>query len=133
MFNEIQGKFYIRIEDRFESSHYLYKYYSDGRDEEIHGHSWKIEIYIASLYNINEQGISFDFVQLKEKLKKLCTELDHRLINTHEDFVGYNPTAEHIAVWFYKNLQSDVLKTDGRIQKIVIYEGPENIAYFEPD
>ncbi|EMG12744.1 6-pyruvoyl tetrahydropterin synthase domain protein [Leptospira interrogans serovar Grippotyphosa str. LT2186] len=47
MFFQESGRFYIRIEERFESSHYLYKYFPDGSDEPIHGHSWKVELYLS--------------------------------------------------------------------------------------
>ncbi|MCB1158698.1 MAG: 6-carboxytetrahydropterin synthase [Leptospiraceae bacterium] len=133
MFSELQGKFYIRIEDKFESSHYLYNYFPDGSDEPIHGHSWKIEVYISGKSGIKADGICFDFLTAKKKLKELSEAMDHRLINEHPDFKGINPTSENIARWFYYYLQHEVEKENGKIKKIVIHEGPENLAFFEPD
>ncbi|PJZ68626.1 6-carboxytetrahydropterin synthase QueD [Leptospira perolatii] len=132
MFFQESGKFYIRIEDKFESSHYLYKYFPDGSDEPIHGHSFKIEVYLSGNKNIGEDGISFDFLTSKKRLKELVHELDHILINEHPDFKTINPTSENMARWFYHGLKHSVHSADGRVDRIVIYEGPENLAYYEP-
>ncbi|EPG64510.1 6-carboxytetrahydropterin synthase [Leptospira wolffii] len=132
MFFQETGKFYIRIEERFESSHYLYKYFPDGSDEPIHGHSFKVEVYLSGRKNIGEDGISFDFLTSKNRLKELVGELDHILINDHADFKTTNPTSENMARWFYYGLKDSVSAADGKVDRIVIHEGPENLAYFEP-
>ena len=132
MFIKEDGNFYICIEGRFESAHFLYNYFPDGSDEPIHGHSWKVEVYIYSEENIRKDGISFDFLDSKSKIQKLLASIDHILINEHEDFKNVNPTSENIAKWFYENLKEDVKKTNGKIKRIVIHEGPENKAFFEP-
>jgi 6-pyruvoyltetrahydropterin/6-carboxytetrahydropterin synthase len=132
MFNKEKGKFYIRIEARFESAHYLYKYYADGSDEACHGHSWKVEIFLSGKENIRPDGISFDFLTAKQKLAELIQSIDHILINDHPDFKGINPTSENIALWFYSGLKAEVKKAKGKVDRIVIHEGPENLAYFEP-
>ncbi|EQA36372.1 6-pyruvoyl tetrahydropterin synthase/QueD family protein [Leptospira inadai serovar Lyme str. 10] len=132
MFFQEAGKFYIRIEERFESSHFLYKYFSDGSDEPIHGHSFKVEVYLSGRKNIGEDGISFDFLTSKKKLRELVSELDHILINEHIDFKKTNPTSENMARWFYNGLKESVHAAEGRVERIVIHEGPENLAFFEP-
>jgi 6-pyruvoyltetrahydropterin/6-carboxytetrahydropterin synthase len=130
-FNE-KGKFYIRIEGRFESAHYLYNYFPDGSDEPIHGHSWKVEVYLSSNENIRNDGISFDFLSVRKKLDTLLASIDHILINTHPDFQNVNPTSENVARWFFSGLKEETLSQNGKIERIVIHEGPENLAYFEP-
>ena len=132
MFFQETGKFYIRIEERFESSHYLYKYFPDGSDEPIHGHSFKVEVYLSGQKNIGEDGISFDILTSKRKLKELVAELDHILINDHADFKKTNPTSENMARWFYYGLKDSVAEAKGKVDRIVIHEGPENLAYYEP-
>jgi 6-pyruvoyltetrahydropterin/6-carboxytetrahydropterin synthase len=130
--NEI-GNFYIRIEGRFESSHYLYNYFPDGSDEPNHGHSWKVEVYLTGKNGLREDGISYDFLAAKKKLAELVETMDHVLINDLPDFQGkVNPTSENIAKWFYHNLKEEVSNTGGVIKRVVIHEGPENLAYYEP-
>jgi 6-pyruvoyltetrahydropterin/6-carboxytetrahydropterin synthase len=133
MFTEINGNFYVRIEGRFESAHFLYNYFPDGSDEPIHGHSWKVEVALASNLNIGKDGISFDFLAARNKLNELVSSIDHILINDHPDFKGINPTSENVARWFYQGLREAVESSNGKIKKIVIHEGPENLAYFEPN
>jgi 6-pyruvoyltetrahydropterin/6-carboxytetrahydropterin synthase len=127
------GNFYVRIEGRFESAHFLKNYYPDGTDEDIHGHSWKVEVFLASKENLRNDGISYDFLSARLKLNELVTSIDHILINNHVEFKDINPTSENIAIWFYKGLYKDVKETNGIIKRIVIHEGPENFAYFEPN
>ncbi|TGK15124.1 6-carboxytetrahydropterin synthase [Leptospira fluminis] len=132
MFFQETGKFYIRIEERFESSHFLYKYFPDGSDEPIHGHSFKVEVYLSGKRNIGEDGISFDFLTSKKRLRELVSELDHILINQHADFTRTNPTSENMARWFYHHIKDSVHASSGKVDRIVIHEGPENLAFFEP-
>ncbi|HNF26801.1 MAG TPA: 6-carboxytetrahydropterin synthase, partial [Leptospiraceae bacterium] len=110
-----------------------YDYFPDGSDEPIHGHSWKVEVYLSSNSNIRPDGISFDFLTARNRLNELVHSIDHLLINDHPDFKGINPTSENIARWFYRGLKTEVSKKDGKVIRIVIYEGPENIAFFEPE
>ena len=132
MFLQEKGKFYVKIEGRFESSHYLYNYYPDGSNEENHGHSWKVEVFLSGEENIGEDGISFDFLHARTRLNELAGSLDHIVINNHPDFKGINPTSENIAKWFFYHLKSGVREHRGYVEKIVIHEGPENLAFFEP-
>ncbi len=132
MFLEESGNFYVRIEGRFESAHFLYDYFPDGSDEPIHGHSWKVEVFLAGEGNIRPDGISYDFLSARTRLMELVHSIDHILINEHPDFKGVNPTSENIARWFYFGLKKEVAETKGKIKRIVIHEGPENLAFFEP-
>ncbi|GBF51034.1 6-pyruvoyl-tetrahydropterin synthase [Leptospira ryugenii] len=132
MFLEESGNFYIRIEGRFESAHFLYDYFPDGSDEPIHGHSWKVEVFLTGDGSLRKDSISYDFLTAKTRLQELVHSIDHILINEHKDFQGVNPTSENVARWFYAGLKGEVIKTGGKILRIVIYEGPENLAFFEP-
>ncbi len=82
--------------------------------------------------NIGDDGISFDFLTSKQKLKELVGRLDHILINDLEEFKKINPTSENIARWFYHYLKESVHTAGGKVDRIVIHEGPENLAFFEP-
>lgn len=132
-FNEETGRFRIRIEGHFEASHYLYRYFKDGSDEPLHGHSWKVELHVArSDLGIGEDGISYDFLKARRRLDLLTRRLDHTCINELEEFRGINPTTENVAKWFYRGLEREVASGGGRIVTIVVYEGPFHCASFEP-
>lgn len=123
------GHYRIRIHDIFESAHYLYKYYKDGSDEELHGHTFEAELFIDSpeLHN----GISVDFLEIRKNFETLCKKLDHTLLNEIDPFSKQNPTAENLARFFYDELRQYVPAV-ARISEIRIWEGPQNHASFIP-
>lgn len=126
-----QGKYIIRVASVFESSHFLYRYFPDGSDEPMHGHSWKVEVFIASSELKN--GISVDFVETKKALKEICSQLDHSLINDFSPFKKENPTSENIARYIYVLLKEKVFLPEyAFIKEVRVWEGPQNYASFFP-
>ena len=134
-FNQIEGNFSIKINASFESAHYLYDYMSDGSDEPVHGHTWKVEIEISSDdFSLDEKDICYDFIEAQNRLKELVDRIDHICINDLEEFKGINPTTENIARWFYMGLK-DVLERStkkARLLAVYIHEGPHNVAVYRP-
>lgn len=131
-FTQETGKFQVKIEGIFESSHYLYQYFPDGRDEPIHGHTWKVEVLLAAIgEGLRKDGISFDFLRARKRLDLLIERIEHVLINQLEEFKNVNPTAENIAKWFFRGLKNEV-QSEGVIQEIRIHEGPYNVAFYRP-
>lgn len=101
----------------FEASHYLPFY--DGVCNNLHGHSYKLEISVTDdngeekhmmsgvdYVNPNEHkfkcltGMVLDMKILKNIVKEVTKELDHKHLNT----VISNPTAENILMWLYYHL-----------------------------
>lgn len=60
---------------RFSSAHIIPEYEKCGR---LHGHTYAVHIKIAG--TPNKKGIIMDFSLLKDKLKQIVNELDHRVI-----------------------------------------------------
>ncbi|MBX7057125.1 MAG: 6-carboxytetrahydropterin synthase [Leptospirales bacterium] len=133
-FHQARGQFFVRIEGRFESAHYLYRYFPDGSDEPMHGHSWLVELFLArSDGGIGVDGISFDFLNVRRRLDQMIERIEHVCINDLREFKGVNPTSENIARWFFAGLRAAVAASSGRLLEIRIHEGPQNIAVFRPD
>jgi len=71
---------YIRIDGwkagiKFSAAHIIPEYEKCGR---LHGHSYAIH---AKVYgNPNEKGIIMDFIHLKNSLKEIAEELDHKIL-----------------------------------------------------
>ena len=126
--NTVKGKFQIRISNLFESAHYLYNYYPDGRDEELHGHSWEAELFIESDSLIN--GISVDFLEIRQNFDSLIKSLDHICINEFKPFDKINPTAENIAFFIYEQIKIFVPE-HARIIESRVWEGPKNWASYK--
>jgi len=60
---------------RFSSAHIIHEYEKCGR---LHGHTYAVHIKIIG--EKDSKGIIIDFSILKEKLRKLAGELDHRVL-----------------------------------------------------
>ena len=132
-FAQQKGQFTVCIEGRFESSHYLYGYLPDGGDEPLHGHSWLAQIVLAHCNGgVQSNGISLDFLALRQRFDELLERIEHLCINELAEFHNVNPTAENIARWFYQGLKRVAQKHAAEIRQVRIHEGPGNIAVFYP-
>ena len=125
-----QEKYQIRIHGIFESAHYLYNYYPDGSDEELHGHTWEAEVFISTNKKL-QNGISVDFLDARKKFDELILNLDHVCLNELSYFKENNPTAENIAFYIFKNLKNSIPK-NSFISENRVWEGPKNYASYFP-
>jgi 6-pyruvoyltetrahydropterin/6-carboxytetrahydropterin synthase len=94
--------FRLRVYDYFSSAHFLNGY--QGKCESLHGHNWKVEAEVEGR-TLDKVGMLIDFKLLRELLKEILGELDHRLLNDLEVFKNSNPSAELIAKYVYDELQ----------------------------
>lgn len=117
--------FTVRVEARFEAAHYLREY--RGISEPLHGHSYKVEADLSARGGgLDEDAIAVDFVSAKRKLEQLAKKLDYGCINDIPPFTDVNPSAENIAEWFAKELQSAVEDEQAVVIAVTIWEGPVN-------
>lgn len=132
-FESAPGAFEVDIEGEFDASHYLYRYFPDGSDEPLHGHSWKVIVTLAREDGgVDSSGLSVDYLAARNRLDLMLERLEHVVINNLPEFKGINPTSENIARWFYCGLQSEAESAGGRIRRVRVFEGPRNSAAFEP-
>ena len=112
----------IRIEESFDSAHFLAGY--DGKCSNLHGHRWRI-VMEAKADKLHEEGqlrgMVTDFGDIRRDLKELADFYDHALIYESgtlksltiqalkdEQFrlieVPFRPTAENFAKFFYEKM-----------------------------
>ncbi len=128
----------------FDSAHFLKGY--EGKCSNIHGHRWTVEIEVTSenLEQVGQcRGMIVDFSTLKTDLAALVDNLDHSLIvevgslkdKTLESLeeegfriihVGFRPTAENFAEYFYNHMKEKGYK----VAKTTVYETPNNCATY---
>ena len=126
----------------FDSAHFLKGY--QGKCSNIHGHRWTIEVTVASdevEADGQIRGMIVDFKTLKNDLKDLADEFDHKFIIEEgslkektkealleEDFVivelPFRPTAENLAKYFYDRME----EKEYRVVLVKVYETPNNCA-----
>jgi len=125
------AEFTVRVEARFESAHYLREY--RGISEPLHGHSYKVEADLAARGGgVDQDAIAVDFVSAKRKLEQLAKKLDYGCINDIPPFTEINPSAENIAEWFARELQSAVDDENAVVVGVTIWEGPVNSVTYRP-
>lgn len=113
---EISAKFSIS------SAHFLSNY--EGKCRRLHGHNWKITVYIKGA-ELDNLGMLVDFNVLKKYFKVIEGELDHCSLNEHEYFTQKNPTAENISEFIF-NRMAALLEADkidnAEVSKVSVYE-----------
>ena len=60
----------------FASSHFLI--FADGTREPLHGHNYQVQVLVEG--EIIKGDLVIDFIPFKPLVKKLCDDLDHRML-----------------------------------------------------
>ena len=139
--------FTLKTEAAFDSAHFLSGY--EGKCRNLHGHRWVISAEIMGENLVPEgqlRGMIVDFGDLKRDIKKLADEFDHAFIYEknslkestvsalkEENFrlieVGFRPTAENFAEYFYNRLA----EFGYNVKSVTVYETPNNCASYTKD
>ena len=92
----------LRVESTFSAAHNLRAY--KGKCEELHGHNWKVEIYLVQ-DELDKAGMVMDFKIIKMRLNQVLELLDHKYFNRIPYFRKVNPTSENIARYIFDKLK----------------------------
>ena len=87
----------------------------------MHGHNWKVEAEVRTS-SLDEIGMGVDFRVIKQATRDIASRLDHRYLNDLEPFTEINPTAEHIAAWFYRELSAQLNNDRIRVHAVTLWE-----------
>lgn len=115
----------VMVEDTFSAAHQLHGY--DGKCEKIHGHNWKVQVYIRSK-TLDKLGFVMDFTELKKILYSVIIEFDHVHLNHLTYFQDKNPTAENIAFVILKNISKKLNTSSSLVYKVTIFESERSAA-----
>ena len=117
----------LKIVSQVAAAHQLRGF--QGKCEQLHGHNWKIEVYVTG-DTLGEDGLLIDFGLIKKDTKKVLEELDHKFLNELEPFKKENPSSENIARYIYESL-SHTLNNDAiRISKVTAWESDTACATY---
>ena len=115
----------LTVRDRFEASHFLRSY--RGRPEPVHGHSWQV-VAILETETLDEEGMGFDFVEVRRCLRELAARFDHGDVNSVPPFDVESPTTENLARWFFDQLR--LLLPGAGVAAVTLWEGPDCSATY---
>jgi len=121
--------FELMIETHFSAAHQLRGY--KGSCEKLHGHNWKVQVYILA-ERLNEIDIAIDFHELKKLTEEVIASLDHSFLNDIFPFTEKNPSSENIAKWIYDSLSKRLEGGDVNLSAVSVWEsGTASATYFE--
>ena len=117
----------LRVSAGFEAAHHLTSYL--GAPEAVHGHSWRVEVGLATEV-LDAEGMAYDFVALRSVLLALVGRLDHKDLNAVPPFDRLSPTTERIAAWFHHEIQ--LALPGAPLLEVTVWEGPYCSATYRP-
>lgn len=132
-------KVYVTRVTHFSAAHRLFNpSFSDEENSRIyglcnnplyHGHNYTLEVTVCGEPD-PKTGYLIDLKKLKEIVEeKILKYVDHKNLNLEVDFLkGIIPTAENLAIAFWKRLENEI--PNGKLYSIKVYESERNIVEF---
>lgn len=131
---------YVTRKETFSSAHRLFNptFTPEQNDavfdmcNNVHGHNYTLEVTVVGSPD-PATGYVVDLKLLKTIIRnEIVSKVDHRHINDTELFRGIIPTAENLAVVFWRALEEKI--PSGRLHRVRVAESDNNIAdyYGEP-
>jgi len=115
---------------KFDAAHFLPDHPTCGQ---VHGHTWTVDVELEG--RLNDQGMVFDFGQLKEIMDHILRNFDHCNLN---DFINH-PTCEIIATYLGTSLRTRLEKIpfvsiplDVKVYSVKVKEGEGGYAIYRP-
>lgn len=119
--------FEICVEHTFAAAHALRNY--RGKCENVHGHNYRVQVGIAGA-ELDENGLLYDFVELKRRLRATSEYLDHQFVNELKPFDRINPSAENIAKFICQEIQKEL--TRASVAYVKVWETDTSCAIYRP-
>jgi len=120
----------ISVEQDFDAAHFLRGY--QGKCERVHGHRFRVVVKITAS-SVNDIGIAYDFVELKQHLRDILSRFDHTCLNDVLPFDKINPSSENIAVTIYDELKPKLTGAPVSISSVEVWESPQSGVAYSPD
>ena len=120
----------LKVITHFSGAHQLKEF--EGACETLHGHNWKVEVYVSS-ETIDETGVAIDFRVLKKHVNAVIDTLDHKFLNELEPFKNQNPSSENIARYVAEQLALLVTDPKIKVSRVTAWESENACATYFPD
>jgi 6-pyruvoyltetrahydropterin/6-carboxytetrahydropterin synthase len=123
--------FEVWVDEQFAAAHNLRNY--KGKCENLHGHNYKVRINLTGP-QLDETGLLYDFVHLKQVIQSVIRTLDHTYLNELKPFDVLNPSAENIAKYIYDETSKQMHRTanGAEISSITVWESDVTAATYRP-
>lgn len=127
--------FELKVVTRFAAAHQL-KMVGE-KCENLHGHNWKIEVYVGGK-ELNNAGVLVDFGDIKKYVAEIMKQIDHKFLNELELFNdNVPPSSENIALYIGRTLQDKIdssgIGSDVRVTRVSAWESEDACATYITD
>jgi 6-pyruvoyltetrahydropterin/6-carboxytetrahydropterin synthase len=120
----------LKIVTQFSAAHRLENFY--GKCEALHGHNWKVEVYLRG-DRLDHAGLVMDFGVVKARTREVLEEIDHKFLNELPAFQNMNPSSENLARYLAERLAA-VLNQEGvRVSRVSVWESDSSCASYFPE
>ena len=108
----------------FDSAHFLPNVPETHKCRQIHGHTYKMAIFIEGEPD-KDLGWVIDFAVVKEIVEPVVSMVDHKLLNNVPGLE--NPTCELLAVWLWNKIKQGI----PALKRIELNETPTSGVVYE--
>jgi 6-pyruvoyltetrahydropterin/6-carboxytetrahydropterin synthase len=121
----------IALERQFDAQHFLVG--GDWGDEnKIHNHHYKVEVCIKGV-SLDKHGYLVDIVDLEHGLEKVIVSYQGKVLNDLYEFVGLNPSIEHLSRILFQNLREFVNTPSIKSMEVKVWENTIAWAAYEEE
>jgi len=112
----------LKVVTRFAAAHQLTMVGT--KCENMHGHNWKIEVYVIGK-NLDKAGVLVDFGVIKKHVADIMTMFDHKYLNELAFFEDKQPSSENIAYLIAAELQQRIDDSAVSVSRVTAWESDD--------
>lgn len=112
----------LKVITRFSAAHQLKMIGS--KCENMHGHNWKVEVYVTG-EKLDKAGVLVDFGVIKKQVSEIISMLDHKYLNDLDYFQKDQPSSENIAYFVAKELQKKYDNPSITVSRVTAWESDD--------
>ena len=123
--------FELKVVSKFSAAHQLQMV--GEKCENLHGHNWKVEVYVTG-QNLDKGGVLVDFGVLKKHVRDIMATLDHKFVNDLPMFhAGNPPSSENMAVYIADEVEKRLNVPGVRVSRVSTWETENSCATYIPE
>ena len=112
----------LKVVTRFAAAHQLTMVGT--KCENMHGHNWKIEVYVIG-ESLDKAGVLVDFGVIKKYVADIMTMFDHKYLNELAFFEDNQPSSENIAYLIATELQQRIDDSAVNVSRVTAWESDD--------
>ena len=117
----------LKVVTHFAAAHQLTMV--DAKCENMHGHNWKIEVYVTG-EKLDGAGVLMDFGLVKKHVAEIMSMLDHKYLNELDYFQHDQPSSENIAYFVAQELQKKIENSAVSVSRVAAWESDDACATY---